>query len=135
MAKSNYTVGYRKPPRSNQFKQGQSGNPKGRPKGSKNLSTELAEELQEKIIVKEGGVTLKVSKQRAMLKALLAKALSGDARSAMTIFSMFLKLTPPEIGENDADEYTQADIEILQKYEADILANAAKSNKAKVEKK
>jgi hypothetical protein len=31
---SEYKVGYGKPPRSGQFKRGNSGNPKGRPKGS-----------------------------------------------------------------------------------------------------
>ncbi|MEM9435268.1 MAG: DUF5681 domain-containing protein [Pseudomonadota bacterium] len=35
-APSTYDVGYGKPPTANQFKPGQSGNPKGRPKGSKN---------------------------------------------------------------------------------------------------
>ena len=38
-------VGYRKPPKATQFKQGQSGNPHGRPKGTKNLKTDLIEEL------------------------------------------------------------------------------------------
>lgn len=41
MSKDNYDVGYGKPPKSGQFKLGQSGNPKGRPKKSKNKVPEL----------------------------------------------------------------------------------------------
>ena len=50
-----YEVGYRKPPKATQFKQGQSGNPHGRPKGTKNLKTDLIEELGEHITLSEGG--------------------------------------------------------------------------------
>lgn len=75
-------VGYRRSPRNSQFKPGQSGNPKGRPKGTVNLRSDLCEELGEHIRVREGERELKVSKQRAMLKALVSKALKGDARAA-----------------------------------------------------
>ena len=36
MADDDYDVGYKKPPKTKQFKKGKSGNPGGRPKGSKN---------------------------------------------------------------------------------------------------
>ncbi len=87
-----YEVGYKKPPGHSQFKAGQSGNPKGRPKGSKNLKTELAEELQELISIREGGARRTISKQRAMLKGLTAKAVQGDARAASLVLNLVLRL-------------------------------------------
>jgi Family of unknown function (DUF5681) len=44
-----YKVGYRKPPKSGQFKKGLSGNPGGRPKKLKSWSELVAEELQRTI--------------------------------------------------------------------------------------
>lgn len=73
-----YEVGYMKPPKHTQFKKGQSGNPKGRPKGTKNFKTDLMEEFSEQITITEGGKQMPVSKQRAMIKRTMQKALSGE---------------------------------------------------------
>jgi hypothetical protein len=83
-----YKVGYRKPPKTHQFTPGQSGNPRGRPKGSKNLAADLREELSERIPVVENGKPRTLTKQRALLKAQVAKAISGDVRAAQTIVNM-----------------------------------------------
>jgi hypothetical protein len=85
-------VGYGRPPAATRFKPGQSGNPKGRPKGSLNLKTDLRNELSETIHIREGERSLKVSKQRAMLKSLVAKALKGDARAANVVLRLVDKL-------------------------------------------
>ena len=95
MSNKKYAVGYGKPPKHAQFKPGKSGNPKGRAKGAKNLKTELSEELSETILIKEGGKPKKVSKQRGMVKTILAKALQGDVRAASTLMNFLLKIIDP----------------------------------------
>lgn len=92
MSEQGEKVGYGRPPAATRFKPGQSGNPKGRPKGSLNLKTDLRNELSETIHIREGERNLKVSKQRAMLKSLVAKALKGDARAANVVLTLVDKL-------------------------------------------
>ncbi len=115
---SDYKVGYRKPPRHRQFKKGQSGNPKGRPKGAKNLKTELMEELQEKILVREDGRPMTVSRQRAMIKSMMAKALQGDHRAANVIFGMVYRLFNLDEVEPAETDLAAEDIAILESFRA-----------------
>ena len=96
-----YEIGYGKPPERSRFKKGQSGNPKGRPKGIKNLKTDLVEELAEQILVTEAGHQQPRSKQRAMIKSLMAKAISGNVNAANALLKLIERLLPA--GE-DADE-------------------------------
>jgi hypothetical protein len=91
-----YQVGYGRPPIHTRFKPGQSGNPAGRPKGAQNFATEIAAELKEAILVKEGGITKRVSKRRAMIKRQAERALQGDTRA----FSCLVAMSP---GENPAE--------------------------------
>ena len=85
VGEGSYEVGYCKPPRHTRFLPGESGNRRGRPKGTRNLQTDLADELAESIVISERGRQRAISKQRAMLKQLMAKALKGDVRAASTI--------------------------------------------------
>jgi hypothetical protein len=115
-------VGYRKPPAKTRFKPGQSGNPNGRPKGSVNLKTDLRSELSEKIRIREGERSLKVSKQRAMLKALVAKALKGDARAANVVLTLVGRLFEPEAAAEEVPTLTSDDQAILERFLARRLA-------------
>jgi hypothetical protein len=94
---SGYKVGYGKPPKTTRFKKGKSGNPRGRPKGSLNLATDLTAELGEHITVREDGRPRKVSKQRALIKSLMAKALQGDIRAMASLLALYARIVtePP----------------------------------------
>jgi len=114
--KDNNKVGYRRPPVHSRFKPGQTGNPTGRPKGTANLRTDLRDELSENIRVREGERDLKVSKQRAMLKALVAKALRGDARAANVVLGLVSKLFEPTTEIEEIPNLTADDQAILERF-------------------
>jgi Family of unknown function (DUF5681) len=86
-----YEVGYGRPPKHTRFKPGNRANPKGRGKGTKNLKTDLQEELSEKITIGEGERRMKLSKQRAVVKSMVARAIKGDQRAADRCFELLLK--------------------------------------------
>lgn len=105
-----YEVGFRKPPKETRFKPGQRANPNGRPKGSRNLKTDLLEELQELVTVQTGGRPIRISKQRALVKKLVAQALNGDARATGQLIALAVKLladlppdAPATLDPQDAD--------------------------------
>ncbi len=118
---SDYEVGYGKPPRHTRFQPGRSGNPRGRPKGTNNLKTDLMEELGEKILVREGEHSRRVSKQRAVVKSVVNRALKGDARLNAQLISMMMRLLDtgegaPEVAEPLRDD----DREILREFESRV---------------
>jgi len=85
-----YEVGYGRPPKATQFKQGQSGNPRGRPKASKNVGTMLEEVFFQKIPITEKGVRREVTVLEAILRQLVNGALKGEVRQLDRV----LKLLP-----------------------------------------
>ena len=87
-SKSEYEVGYKKPPKQHQFKKGQSGNPNGRPKHSKNLRTLIREELDIKVMLTENGQQFKLSKAQAMTKRLVNEALNGNLSAIKTLITI-----------------------------------------------
>lgn len=117
-----YAVGYQNPPKHTQFKPGQSGNPKGRPKGVKNLATDLCEELNEKILVTESGKSIEVTKQRAVIKTMIAKSLKGDARTMNALISLIVGVE--QSGQNkllNVDVLSEDDQQILSAFTQKVL--------------
>ena len=113
-------VGYGRPPKANQFKPGKSGNPKGRPKGSLNLVNDLAAELGEQITVREDGRTRRVSKQRALIKSLLAKGIQGDVRAAAAILALYAKVNVDGI-DDGSKSLDDAELAILKRFGPRLL--------------
>lgn len=109
-------VGYRHPPKHTRFKPGQSGNPKGRPKHARNLKTEFLEELGEIIRVREGDRDMKISKQRAFVKALVAAAIKGDMRAASALVSFCTRAFGNEPEDDQPPSPAPDDIEILDEF-------------------
>jgi hypothetical protein len=116
-----YEVGYGKPPKQNQFKPGQSGNPKGRPKGIKNLNTDIEEELNEMLLVNEAGKSQHITKQRAMIKSLFAKAIKGDTRAANVLINLILGLEQTRIASESTETMAEEDLAILEAFKTRIL--------------
>lgn len=125
---TDYEVGYRKPPAHTRFKKGQSGNPKGRRKGTQNLATDLAEELGERIRVREGDREYWASKQRAILKALMARASKGDVRAISVLFSI-AKAVKSEPAATADEPMTDSEQEIFDRFLARHVASLSKPQK------
>jgi hypothetical protein len=121
-----YEVGYKKPPPRSRFRKGRSGNPKGRPKATKNLKTDLMEELRERILLREGTTQKRVSKQRAMVKSLTAKAIKGDTRAASAILGMIYRLLEDETSAQDDAPLTGEERAVLESLEARFLQRAGR---------
>jgi hypothetical protein len=77
-----YEVGKNRPPESGRFS-ANDGRARGRrAKGTKNLATDWQEELASKIVIKEGGLRCKVTKQRAVVKSTIDRALKHSDRAS-----------------------------------------------------
>lgn len=81
-------VGYKNPPKSNQFKKGQSGNPKGRPKHPTTRKEALTRQLSAFVTITENGVQRKKTTFEVLIKKAFALAMSGDSKMLMYVLEM-----------------------------------------------
>ena len=123
---SGYKVGYGRPPKASQFKKGQSGNLRGRPRGRRNLATDLAAELGEHVTVREDGRPRRVSKQRALIKSLMAKALGGDVRAVTAFLALYARVIT-ETPEDHGDAIEQDELQILARFAPRLLKSIRKN--------
>ncbi len=117
-----HDIGYGNPPKHSRFKKGQSGNPNGRPKGTKNLKTDLAEELAEQILVTEAGHQQPRSKQRAVLKSLVAKAINGNTHAIATLLGFIERQLPAGEDADGEKGLPASDEAILEQFSARLRA-------------
>jgi Family of unknown function (DUF5681) len=94
------SVGYRKPPKHSQFKPGQSGNPQGRKPQFGNFDADLLAELGEEISIQENGVDRVLTKQRAIIGALVTAAIHGNVRAASALLAICARSSPSRAAED-----------------------------------
>ncbi len=116
--KSDYDVGYGRPPKRSRFKPGQSGNPKGRPKGRKNIRTIFEETLYKPVTITENGRKRKVPAIEALLLRLRNMSLEGDLRA----FDKLLKQLPMLQVAMAADEAREGGEAVDPETDAEALA-------------
>ena len=95
-----YKVGYKKQPLDTQFRPGQSGNPGGRPRKLPTLRSDVEEELAEEIELCFDDQAVTVTKQRAVVKMLVGKAVAGDLRATRSLIALIEAAGNEETGNN-----------------------------------
>lgn len=109
-----YEVGYKKPPVHTRFQRGNSGNGKGRKKGRRNLKSDLLDELAERINLNEGDRKIRISKQRALVKALVVKGIKGNERATNLVLNLLLRIGGED--ERTAEPLSEVDCAILDDF-------------------
>lgn len=89
--RTDYEVGFGRPPTRTQFKPGRSGNPRGRPKRAKGMKTITIEILTEKVAIRTAAGIKRVSKMEAVLHKLTEKAFAGDVRAQQALIVYYTK--------------------------------------------
>lgn len=94
-----YEVGYKKPPKKNQFVKGQSGNPSGKPKEATTLKTMpelLAAELQKSVVVTEGGKSKSMTKAEVLAAHVINSAIAGNNKAILkSVIGLLMNLPAP----------------------------------------
>jgi hypothetical protein len=109
-----YEVGFAKPPRSNQFRKGMSGNPKGRPKGSKSISSILVEMGRERVKVTFNGKVRHISKLEAVIRQLSNKAATGDLKAIRELLVAHRIFAEPEPPTETSESLHERDASVME---------------------
>ena len=98
MVEESTGVGYGRPPVKNQFKKGQSGNPKGRPKKKTGECIDALSIIEEPLTVKINSKTSQMSPFEIATRKLAQKAVAGDFRAISKFIRLceeYSLITPP----------------------------------------
>jgi hypothetical protein len=114
-SKTEYAIGYGKPPAHHRFKHGNKANPRGRTKGARNRKIVIRDILFEPVTVREGENVKQMPALEALLKKMMSKALAGDSKAALAIVAIAQKdglLTPEQ--EQVVDNLSESDLAIME---------------------
>src|SRR5215813_11260398 len=122
-----YQVGYGKPPKATGSNPGNPVTRRDVRKGSANLASDLSAELGERITVREGGRARQISKQRALIKSLMAKALQGDVRATTALLALYARVIsePPD---DDSGSVAEDELLILRRFGPRLLKSLARND-------
>ena len=117
--KSNYKIGYKKPPEEYKWKKGcKSPNPKGRPKKITSIKEALQVNLGKEISSKnENGETCKISCADALVKKTLADAIQKDGPTRRMLYRLDLMNLQTKEQEFEYDENQENLIKFEKKYQ------------------
>jgi hypothetical protein len=85
---SSYNVGYGKPPRSNQFRKGQTGNPRGKRKGEENVISAFRRHVLKRVKIRDGDKLRTITLAEAVILKNYNAALQKDAFAMGNIFRL-----------------------------------------------
>jgi hypothetical protein len=109
-------VGYARPPESARWRKGQSGNPSGKRKKPANFADDLMAELAEFIQLTESGKVRRITKQRALIKALTAAAIKGNPRAANLLINCHARIIEGDSEGQAGTELDAKDRKIFEDY-------------------
>jgi hypothetical protein len=112
-------VGYRTPPERTRFRPGQSGNPKGRPKKVPTFAEDINDELNQPHKLNANAT---VTRQRAIIIALVAQAIGGDTR-AVGALMRFMPKGEEQEEEPQRRELSAAEQALLRELVAEEIAS------------
>lgn len=126
--KPDYEVGYGRPPKVNQFKKGQSGNPLGaqRHRKQKQGSTlrDLAiKEVNELMQVRLNGRQIRITKKEAVVKALINDTLTGTPAHRLRSLKILMELGAFDVPHNGYANDQAARRKFLEKLAAEHAAD------------
>jgi hypothetical protein len=107
--------GYGRPPTPSQVKKGRSGNPKDQPKGFPSFKADLAAELLEELVFTENGKERKITKQRALIKTMIAAAIKKDIKAVNVILAC-MRSFGVGAEERAAENVDVEDLDLLETY-------------------
>jgi hypothetical protein len=78
--------------------------------------------------VREEGCSRRISKQRALIKSLMARALQGDVRATAAVLALYARVITEPTEEPD-DEIQANELEILRRFAPRLLKSLSAKRK------